>query len=39
MKSQLPAWLSGEKLYWWFSDEAIKANARHQLQLFPVGGQ
>ena len=35
MKSQLPAWLSGEKLYWWFSDEAIEANARHELQVLP----
>jgi penicillin amidase len=36
MKSQLPAWLSGEKLYWWFSDAAIEANAEHQLELMPV---
>ena len=34
-KSQLPAWLSGDKLYWWFSDEAIEANAQHVLELLP----
>lgn len=33
--SQLPAWLSGEKLYWWFSDKAIEENAVNKLRLLP----
>jgi penicillin amidase len=36
MQSQLPAWLSGDKLYWWFSDEAIRDNAEHTLTLQPA---
>ena len=34
-KNFLQAYLSGEKRYWWFSDEAIAANARLELLLQP----
>jgi penicillin G amidase len=34
-KNFLPAWLSGEKDYWWFSDSAIAENARYELLLNP----
>ncbi len=35
MKDQLPAWRTGEPRYWWFSDAAIAAHARHELRLEP----
>ena len=35
LKDQLPLWLSGEINYWWFSDEAISANARKEITLAP----
>jgi len=28
-------WLSGEINYWWFSDQAISANARREVTLAP----
>ena len=34
-KNFLDSWLSGEKRYWWFSDEAIQSNAQHELILQP----
>ncbi len=34
-KNFLPNWLSGEKRYWWFSDEAIAAHAEYELLLQP----
>ena len=33
--SQLPAWLSGEKLYWWFSDKEIDKHIKDTLVLNP----
>jgi penicillin amidase len=35
LKDQLSAWLSAEPRYWWFSDAAIGAHARHELHLQP----
>ena len=35
LNDQLPLWLSGEINYWWFSDEAIRANARKEITLAP----
>ena len=35
LNDQLPLWLSGEINYWWFSDEAISANAQAELTLAP----
>jgi penicillin amidase len=35
LKDQLEAWQSGEPRYWWFSDDAIRAHARHELHLDP----
>lgn len=35
LKDQLEAWDSGEQRYWWFSDAAIRAHARHELRLNP----
>jgi penicillin amidase len=32
---QVPAFMSGEILHWWFSDKAIEANAQHRLVLKP----
>jgi len=34
-KDQIKAYMSGEKLYWWFSDTAIDANAKSRLILTP----
>jgi penicillin amidase len=34
-RDQTPAWLSGEPRYLWFSDEAIRSHARHELSLTP----
>ncbi len=34
-RDQVDAFLKGEKRYWWFSDEQIKAHARSELQLNP----
>jgi penicillin amidase len=32
---QIAAYMSGEKVYWWFSDKAIKEHTRHILTLNP----
>ncbi len=32
---QVKAYMNGTKLYWWFSDRAIKAHTRHTLVLNP----
>jgi penicillin amidase len=32
---QIEAFMSGEKKYWWFSDQAIQAHTRATLQLVP----
>ncbi len=34
-KDQLPMWLGGEPIYWWFSDSAIAEHAEQTLQLSP----
>ena len=34
-KDQIKPFMSGEKVYWWFSDEAIQAHARKTLVLNP----
>lgn len=34
-KDQVKAFMSGEKLYWWFSDEMIKEHAESTLTLTP----
>ncbi|MBE9537609.1 MAG: penicillin acylase family protein [Proteobacteria bacterium] len=34
-KNFLDSWLSGEKRYWWFSDEAINEHAQYELRLQP----
>ncbi|MEH6569051.1 MAG: penicillin acylase family protein [Halioglobus sp.] len=34
-KNFLDSWLSGEKRYWWFSDEAIKSHAEYKLIMQP----
>jgi len=34
-KSQIKAYHSGEKLYWWFSDEKIQAHKKSELRLVP----
>ncbi len=32
---QVPAFMDGQVLYWWFSDNAIEKNTKHSLQLKP----
>jgi penicillin amidase len=32
---QIEAFMNGEKLYWWFSDKAIKDHAKTRLSLNP----
>jgi penicillin amidase len=32
---QVPAFMDGKALYWWFSDEAIEKNTQHRLLLKP----
>jgi penicillin amidase len=34
-KDQINAFISGEKVYWWFSDRAIRENAKTTLFLQP----
>jgi penicillin amidase len=34
-KNFLDSWMSGEKRYWWFSDEAIEEHAVYELNLQP----
>ena len=35
LHNQTDAWMSGEKHYWWYSDEKIKQHAVHTLTLTP----
>jgi len=35
---QVAAYMSGEKLYWWFSQEALERHARHALRLAQANG-
>jgi penicillin amidase len=32
---QVPAFMNGQVLYWWFSDQAISQNTKHELVLKP----
>jgi penicillin amidase len=32
---QVEPFMNGDKLYWWFSDRAIKEHTRHTLTLKP----
>ena len=32
---QLAPFMSGDKVYWWFSDEAIEKHRKHKLVLQP----
>ena len=32
---QVQSFMDGNKVYWWFSDEAIKAHTKHTLTLSP----
>ena len=34
-KDQIHAFMSGELLHWWFSDEAIEEHATHRMTLLP----
>ena len=34
-KDQVKPFMNGDKVYWWFSDKAIKEHARHTLELNP----
>lgn len=34
-QDQLPAFLSGEKQYWWFSEKAVRSHAKAGLRLMP----
>ena len=34
-KDQINAFVNGEKLYWWFSDKAIKEHTKSILMLNP----
>ncbi|MCG8457542.1 MAG: penicillin acylase family protein, partial [Holophagales bacterium] len=34
-KDQIEAFMEGEVRYWWFSQEAVDANAAHRLRLLP----
>jgi penicillin G amidase len=34
-RDQIGAFISGEKLYWWFSDQEIRRNAKSTLFLAP----
>jgi penicillin amidase len=35
-KDQVRAFMRGDRIYWWFSDRAIKENTRHTLWLNPA---
>ncbi|MBW1814979.1 MAG: penicillin acylase family protein, partial [Deltaproteobacteria bacterium] len=35
MKDQVKPYMNGDKMYWWFSDSAIKEHAKHTLILSP----
>ncbi len=32
---QIPAYINGDEVYWWFSDQQIQAHQRHELVLKP----
>jgi penicillin amidase len=34
-KDQVEAFMGGDKVYWWFSDKAIKEHTRSMLELMP----
>jgi penicillin amidase len=34
-KDQVDAFMGGDKVYWWFSDKAIKEHSRTRLELVP----
>jgi penicillin G amidase len=34
-RDQVKAFMNGDKVYWWFSDKAIKEHARTRLELVP----
>jgi penicillin amidase len=34
-KDQVDAFMSGEKVYWWFSDRAINDHSHTKLELTP----
>jgi penicillin amidase len=34
-KDQVEAFMRGDKVYWWFSDKAIKEHTRTRLELMP----
>ena len=34
---QIPPYIHGDPVYWWFSDAQIKSHARHELFLAPAG--
>ncbi len=36
---QIKAFMDGDKLYWWFSDEAISEHAQSELRLQPTVGE
>ncbi len=36
-KDQIDSFVNGGKMYWWFSDEAIKAHRKSTLTLTPKG--
>jgi penicillin amidase len=35
VKDQVEPYMNGEKMYWWFSDQAIKEHKKHELILQP----
>lgn len=34
-QDQIEPFMNGDKVYWWFSDKAIKSQARHVLEIYP----
>jgi len=34
-KDQIPFFMDGRKMYWWFSDKAVSEHLKHTLQLNP----
>jgi len=34
-KDQIPSFMEGEKVYWWFSDREVENNAQSVLMLTP----
>jgi penicillin amidase len=35
-KDQIKAFMNGDTVYWWFSDEAIKNHSKETLRLLPL---